>query len=448
MKPTDSSLKSGYSIGLKLDDSNWTLWKFRMLSMLKAEDLWDQAKSTVVHDAGAKEAILLNLSDGFVGMVKELQGPLIWLFLADYFKEGTATLNSPPVTFVEPPALNSPPVTFVATPVSAPEASPVATQQEIPVPKYNIPVCVSAFSNLAAFKPGQSMKASLNEFSAIINTIKSVAGPTISVDDLGTLYLLASLPREYDSIKKNASELNFELIGQLIVQQEKKIPSVEESFPVYRSLQRALSPTGNRTTLPRTTVKQTPPKRTVARQSTSPGTPKANLSAASKEQTATLYQVFQSFCQFGSGKVDPNATFTMDGTKFAKVCKDCGIVSKSLTTIDVDIVFNRVKAKTARKIDKKQFIEGLILLAGIKYEEYGDGAFEQLYQDIVEAGTIPKLDPNVSFTVNTDIIQRLTDHTLYTGTHKNRFDESGNGLGKAGRIQEDADPKSLSEILR
>lgn len=28
---------------------------------------------------------------------------------------------------------------------------------------------------------------------------------------------------------------------------------------------------------------------------------------------------------------------------------------------------------------------------------------------------------------------RLTDHTKYTGSHKQRFDESGKGRGKAGR---------------
>ncbi|KAJ3323339.1 hypothetical protein HDV06_001859 [Boothiomyces sp. JEL0866] len=407
MKPTDSSLKAGYSIGLKLDETNWTLWKFRMLSMLKAEDLWDASKLTVVNDPQAKEAILLNVGDKFIPMVNELPIPQIWSFLVDYFKEGTPTLNS-----------SAPVSTPPAQPTIANVSSPATVEQEPVKQKLNIPICVNAVSNLVTFKTGSSMKSSLNEFSAIINTIKSVAGPTISVDDFAALYLLASLPKEYDAIKKNTDDLNLESIGQLVLQQEKQIPNVvkeDESFTVHRSLQRALSPTGNRTTLPRTQAKQTP-KRTLIRQSTSPGaSPKANLSLVSKHQTATLYQVFQSFCQFGSGKIDPNATLMMDGTKFAKLCKDCGIVSRSLTTIDVDIVFNRVKAKTARKIDKKQFIEGLLLLAEIKYEEYGDEAFEQLYQDIVEAGTIPKLDPNVSFTVNTDIIQRLTDHTLYTG---------------------------------
>lgn len=31
-------------------------------------------------------------------------------------------------------------------------------------------------------------------------------------------------------------------------------------------------------------------------------------------------------------------------------------------------------------------------------------------------------------------VSRLTDHTKYTGTHKLRFDETGKGRGKEGRV--------------
>lgn len=31
-------------------------------------------------------------------------------------------------------------------------------------------------------------------------------------------------------------------------------------------------------------------------------------------------------------------------------------------------------------------------------------------------------------------VDRLTDTSKYTGTHKERFDESGKGKGKAGRV--------------
>ena len=37
------------------------------------------------------------------------------------------------------------------------------------------------------------------------------------------------------------------------------------------------------------------------------------------------------------------------------------------------------------------------------------------------------------WTYDGDIVDKLTDSTLYTGTHKYRFDEHGNGVGKEGR---------------
>lgn len=36
--------------------------------------------------------------------------------------------------------------------------------------------------------------------------------------------------------------------------------------------------------------------------------------------------------------------------------------------------------------------------------------------------------------VTSGAVARLTDHTKYTGSHKLRFDETGKGMGKAGRV--------------
>ena len=35
--------------------------------------------------------------------------------------------------------------------------------------------------------------------------------------------------------------------------------------------------------------------------------------------------------------------------------------------------------------------------------------------------------------VNTEHVERMTDTTLYTGLHKERFDDEGKGLGLVGR---------------
>jgi len=41
----------------------------------------------------------------------------------------------------------------------------------------------------------------------------------------------------------------------------------------------------------------------------------------------------------------------MDGKVFAKLCKDCKVVSKECSATDVDLVFAQVKDKSARKIN-------------------------------------------------------------------------------------------------
>ncbi len=41
----------------------------------------------------------------------------------------------------------------------------------------------------------------------------------------------------------------------------------------------------------------------------------------------------------------------MDGKTFAKLAKDCGILDKKLTPTDMDLIFAKIKAKDARKIN-------------------------------------------------------------------------------------------------
>ena len=53
-----------------------------------------------------------------------------------------------------------------------------------------------------------------------------------------------------------------------------------------------------------------------------------------------LERLFVSFCTFG---VTKDSVALMDGTKFAKFCKDMGLVGKNLTTTDVDIIFAQSK---------------------------------------------------------------------------------------------------------
>ena len=55
---------------------------------------------------------------------------------------------------------------------------------------------------------------------------------------------------------------------------------------------------------------------------------------------------------------------TMDGKSFAKLAKDLKLVdNKSLNATDVDLIFAKIKEKTARRINFSEFQNGLSLIA-------------------------------------------------------------------------------------
>eukprot|EP00920_Eleutheroschizon_duboscqi_P025840 GHVT01063833.1.p1 GENE.GHVT01063833.1~~GHVT01063833.1.p1 ORF type:complete len:218 (-),score=15.09 GHVT01063833.1:670-1323(-) len=59
------------------------------------------------------------------------------------------------------------------------------------------------------------------------------------------------------------------------------------------------------------------------------------------EESAVLQTAFNAFTRGGP---------TMDGRTFVKLCKDCKLVDKVVTTIDIDLIFAKVKEKGQRTI--------------------------------------------------------------------------------------------------
>ncbi|XP_034444488.1 tubulin polymerization-promoting protein family member 2 [Hippoglossus hippoglossus] len=144
---------------------------------------------------------------------------------------------------------------------------------------------------------------------------------------------------------------------------------------------------------------------------------------------AEVETAFQKFAVHGDTKATGKE---MNGKNFAKLCKDCNVTDgKNVTTIDVDIVFSKVKAKSARVITFEQFNQALTELAAKRFKgKSKEEAHQQLYGLIVG-----KEPTNVGITkvAKAAAVDRLTDSTKYTGSHKGRFDDSGKGKGKAGR---------------
>ncbi|XP_061286569.1 tubulin polymerization-promoting protein family member 2 isoform X1 [Bos javanicus] len=149
-------------------------------------------------------------------------------------------------------------------------------------------------------------------------------------------------------------------------------------------------------------------------------------------------RTFQRFAVFGESS---SSGTEMNNKNFSKLCKDCGIMDgKTVTSTDVDIVFSKVnswisvlltRAKNARTITFQQFQEAMKELGQKRFKgKSPDEALENIYK--LMEGKDPATT-GVTKATTVGGVSRLTDTSKYTGTHKERFDESGKGKGIAGR---------------
>uniref|UniRef100_A0A8C2EE64 Tubulin polymerization promoting protein n=1 Tax=Cyprinus carpio TaxID=7962 RepID=A0A8C2EE64_CYPCA len=156
-----------------------------------------------------------------------------------------------------------------------------------------------------------------------------------------------------------------------------------------------------------------------------------------KVQTAkhTITALEESFRRFAIHG-DTRATGRdMNGKNWSKLCKDCGVIDgKGITLTDVDIVFSKVKNKSARTITYSQFKEALAELARKRFKDKSsEDAAQEVYRMI--EGKSPVIAGVTVKAVASPTVSRLTDTTKFTGSHKERFDETGRGKGKAGRVE-------------
>eukprot|EP00075_Anas_platyrhynchos_P013428 XP_027302681.1 tubulin polymerization-promoting protein family member 2 isoform X4 [Anas platyrhynchos] len=138
---------------------------------------------------------------------------------------------------------------------------------------------------------------------------------------------------------------------------------------------------------------------------------------------------FHKFAVYGDTAASGNE---MTGKNFSKMCKECGVMDgKAVTSTDVDIVFNKVKTKGARTITFAEFQQAMKELCGKRFKgKSPEEALQAVY------GLIEGKEPGSAGTTKATKVggvERLTDTSKYTGSHKERFDESGKGKGLAGR---------------
>ncbi|XP_075425052.1 tubulin polymerization-promoting protein family member 2 isoform X2 [Ascaphus truei] len=141
-----------------------------------------------------------------------------------------------------------------------------------------------------------------------------------------------------------------------------------------------------------------------------------------------LEKAFHKYAVYGDSKASGNE---LTGKNFSKLCKESGIQGSGVTSTDVDIVFSKVKSKGARVITFAQFHEALKELSVKRFHGKSPDEALQAMDKLVEG----KEPGNVGVTkaVAAGAVDRLTDTSKYTGSHKERFDESGKGKGIAGR---------------
>ncbi|XP_056384594.1 tubulin polymerization-promoting protein family member 3-like isoform X2 [Hyla sarda] len=141
-----------------------------------------------------------------------------------------------------------------------------------------------------------------------------------------------------------------------------------------------------------------------------------------------LEKTFRKYAVYGIPKATGNE---MTGKNFSKLCKECNIQENGCTSTDVDIVFAKTKGKAAHVITYEEFQMALNLLSAKRFHGIPANEAIAAIHKLVEG----KEPANIRTTkaVTAGAVDRLTNTSKYTGSHKERFDESGKGKGLAGR---------------
>merc|ERR1712007_66024 len=129
----------------------------------------------------------------------------------------------------------------------------------------------------------------------------------------------------------------------------------------------------------------------------------------------SLDAAFTSFC--GRAQTD------MDQKSFTKMCKDVGLMDKTFTSTDSDLIFTKC-CKGQRRMNKGQFLHALAEVSAKK------GKSTDEIKDQVVGGGGPLLHGTVA-----DDVRFHDDKSTYTGTHVYGGPEAGAlGTGSATQL--------------
>ncbi|TMW47837.1 hypothetical protein DOY81_007071 [Sarcophaga bullata] len=153
----------------------------------------------------------------------------------------------------------------------------------------------------------------------------------------------------------------------------------------------------------------------------SPAPPTAELAEMALEEPKVTFQdQFKAFSKFGDTKSDGKLITLSQSDKWMKQAK---VIDKKITTTDTGIHFKKFKAMKISYADYNKFLEDLAKTKKVELTEIKNKMASCGAPGVVQ----------VSAGKAASAVERLTDTSKYTGSHKERFDATGKGKGIAGR---------------
>ncbi|XP_038118234.1 tubulin polymerization-promoting protein homolog isoform X2 [Culex quinquefasciatus] len=141
---------------------------------------------------------------------------------------------------------------------------------------------------------------------------------------------------------------------------------------------------------------------------------------AAPVSAAAFREQFKAFSKFGDTKSDGKHLTLSQSDKWMKQAK---VIDKKITTTDTGIHFKKLKSMKLSFEDYNKFLEDLAKTKKIELDEI-KGKLANCGAPGIHNATPGKAAETVA---------RLTDTSRYTGSSKQRFDETGKGKGIAGR---------------
>ncbi|XP_011303011.1 TPPP family protein CG45057 [Fopius arisanus] len=159
------------------------------------------------------------------------------------------------------------------------------------------------------------------------------------------------------------------------------------------------------------------------REKSSPGSPAPGcVHVAGTGSSASILTNFKAFSKFGDTKSDGKHITLSQSDKWMKQAKV--VDGKKITTTDTGIYFKKQKSMKLSMEQYKAFLEELAKAKKIELTE--------IKNKMANCGP-PGITSSVVGPKAASAVDRLTDVSKYTGSHKQRFDETGKGKGIAGR---------------